>query len=295
MSTQTETFVIDLPGPHKKRPAARKIAAKRGTSTKGTRKAPRGMRMYALKVGGERIRSQKRLKEVFLSERGSRRPTVFISSTATQLAPLADVAHQEAGNLRLFVWEGLKPERREYLQTLFRTVVSPGSELKLLPSDELAEALSSDTRGDRIVGGTVNRDEDVVVLYRGSFDRLSVPLAWFRRSSDVEPDFDEFSMADFGQTICFGDFEASSDAVLYDFDADYRSRMKQRQLTLDNTFGGSLRRLRDLKGMRRSDFAPLSSKEIARIERGEIKHPRDATLETIANRLGVTPEEIPTY
>lgn len=294
MSVQADTFVVDLPGPRPKRTAKSKAKPQK-KAVKAIRKKRAAARQYALKVGGERIRTQKQLREIFLSERGARRPTVFVSSTATHLAALVDVAHHEAGNLRLFVWEKLAPERKEYLQTLFRTVVSTGGDLHLLPSEELAEVLSSEGRADLFVGGAVNRVEGVVVFYRGSFDRLSVPLVWFERSSDVEPDFDDFEVTDFGQTVRFGDFEASTDAILYDFDPDYRSRMKQRQLGLDDTFGGSLRRLRELRGIRRSDFAPLSSKEVARIERGEVKKPRKATLQAIAKRLGVEDEEITTY
>lgn len=291
MSIQTETFVIDLPGPRRKPKAGQKTQGAEGP--RKTKMTP--SRAYTLQVGGSRIRTQKQLRSTFLSERGARRPTLFVSSTAKHLAPLVDVAHQEAGNLRLFVWENVAPERTEYLRTLFRTVVSVGGDVSLLASDELAEVLSADNRGHQFVGGAVNRTEEVVVLYRGSFDRLCVPLAWFRRASDVEPDFDDFEITDFGQTVRFGDFEASTDAILYDFDSAYRSRARQRQLELDDTFGGSLRRLRELRGIRRSGFSPVSSKEIARIERGEVKKPRKATLRALAKRLGVTPEEISTY
>lgn len=297
MSAPQETFVVDLPSPRRKRAAKLKKAAPvaKKKSAKVAKRKPTGGRAYALKVAGERIRSGKHLREVFLSERGTRRPTVFVSSTAQNLAPLVDVAHHEAGDLRLFVWEKLAPERKEFLQTLFRTVVSVGSELQLLAPDELAAVLSSGQRGDLIVGGTVNRTEQVLVLYRGSFDRMSVPFQWFQRSSDVEPDFNDFGVTDHGQTVRLGQFEASADAILYAFDSSYRSRMKQRQLELDDTLGGSVRRLRQLKGLKRTDFAPLSGKEVARIERGEVKKPHRKTLETIAKRAGVSPDDISTF
>ena len=51
-------------------------------------------------------------------------------------------------------------------------------------------------------------------------------------------------------------------------------------------------RLRKQRGLKRTDFAPVSPKEIARIERNEIEKPHAKTLEAIANRLGVRPEEI---
>ena len=54
-------------------------------------------------------------------------------------------------------------------------------------------------------------------------------------------------------------------------------------------------RLRKQRRLKRSDFAPISSKEIARIERNEIGQPHAKTLEAIAGRLGVRTEEIGSY
>jgi transcriptional regulator with XRE-family HTH domain len=54
-------------------------------------------------------------------------------------------------------------------------------------------------------------------------------------------------------------------------------------------------RLRKQRRLKRSDFAPISAKEIARIERNEVEKPHARTLETIAERLGVRPEEIESY
>jgi transcriptional regulator with XRE-family HTH domain len=54
-------------------------------------------------------------------------------------------------------------------------------------------------------------------------------------------------------------------------------------------------RLRKQQRLKRNDFAPVSSKEIARIERNEVQNPHAKTLETIADRLGVRPEDIEGY
>ena len=54
-------------------------------------------------------------------------------------------------------------------------------------------------------------------------------------------------------------------------------------------------RLRKQRRLKRSDFAPVSAKEIARIERNEVGKPHARTLEGIAGRLGVRPEEIGDY
>ena len=113
-----------------------------------------------------------------------------------------------------------------------------GNDLHFLDPDELTEVISAENRGDLFVGGAVNPSEEVLVLYRGSFDRLSVPFAWFDRKSDGEPDFETFAVIDHGQTIRLGAFEVAADAILYDFDSDYRRRAKKRQLKLNDSWGG---------------------------------------------------------
>jgi len=166
--------------------------------------------------------------------------------------------------------------------------------MNLLDPRELVEVLGAENRADLFVGGLLNEEEEVVVLFRGNLDRLSVPLAWFARRSDVKPDFERFGVIDHGHTLGFGPFEASADAVLYDFDPEYRARARKRQLELDDSLGGALRRLRELKGVSRSDFPSVSAKMIARIERGEVQ-PRAETLKKIARRLDVEVEEISSY
>jgi len=99
----------------------------------------------------------------------------------------------------------------------------------------------------------------------------------------------------FGQTVRLGQFEAATEAVLYEFDPDFRRKERKRRIVEDATFGGSLRRLRIQKGLKRSDFTSLSSKEVARIERGEVGTPRDETLNILSEHLGVPAEDIDTY
>ena len=54
-------------------------------------------------------------------------------------------------------------------------------------------------------------------------------------------------------------------------------------------------RLRKQRQMKRSDFAPISLKEIARLERNEVGKPHAKTLGVLATRLDVSPEEIESY
>ena len=89
--------------------------------------------------------------------------------------------------------------------------------------------------------------------------------------------------------------EAATEAILYEFDPDFRSRERKRRIREDDSFGGSLRRLRLQKGIKRSDFPPLTSKSIARIERGEVITPHRETREILAKHLGVNEEDIATY
>ena len=83
-----------------------------------------------------------------------------------------------------------------------------------------------------------------------------------------------------------GDYEAAADAILYEFDEEYRTRAKKR--LRDKSLGGAIRRLRLQKGLRQSDFPGISAKEIARIEKGLVKEPHAATLSIIAERTGVS-------
>jgi hypothetical protein len=81
----------------------------------------------------------------------------------------------------------------------------------------------------------------------------------------------------------------------YETDAAYRKQVNEARKDAEKSFGASLYRLRKQKKLKRSDFAPLSAKTIARIERNEIAKPHGKTLRTIGDRLKVAPEAIETY
>jgi len=72
----------------------------------------------------------------------------------------------------------------------------------------------------------------------------------------------------------------------------YRRRLKRQRQQGEKTFGAAMMRLRKQRRLKRNDFPPVSSKEIARIERDEVGKPHARTLGVIAGRLGVRPEEI---
>jgi hypothetical protein len=186
--------------------------------------------------------------------------------------------------------------RRELLHALFRVVVAPDDGVRLLEPHELVEAMADESADDLFIGGVVDLDDRALVLYRGNLDQLVVPLSWFRsRPRRPRPDFEAFTVTDFGQTVQLGEYEAAADAILYEFDPEARRRMKEREIAKDTSFGGALRRLRLARGLARSDFAPLTAKTIARIERGEVEEPHEDTLVNIAKCLGVKPNEIKSY
>jgi DNA-binding Xre family transcriptional regulator len=243
------------------------------------------------------VDTEDEMLDVYLRLSGTRRPHVWISDSASDFAPLANRVHESRGELRLLLLsDKVRPAQKEYLDTFFRCVLTLETVNKFLPTQEFVVAMNAPERNDLFIAGAVDLVDRVLILYRGNLDRLIVPFAWFTGTKSlVEPDFEDFAPTDFGQTIRLGSYEASTDAILYEFDPEYRRRAKQRELHQDESFGAALRRLRLARGLSRDDFPGISGRTIARIERGEVERPREGTLHQIARRLGVTPEEIPTY
>jgi len=147
-----------------------------------------------------------------------------------------------------------------------------------------------------LIGGSVDLKAKTLMLLRGDITPAVVPFTIFAKSGDgIAPDFTRFGLTDYGRTITLGAYEASADAVLYELDPLYRRSLKKRRRQSERTFGASLMRLRKQRRLKRSDFAPLSPKEIARLERNEIGKPHAKTLAVIAEKLEVAAEEIESY
>lgn len=195
---------------------------------------------------------------------------------------------------RLLVLAEPSPNRLQFLRGLFRDVITRQEGVHLR-ADELVEIFATENPEDLFIGGVVDSEDDVLVLFRGNLERMLVPLEWFRRDRHPKPNFDDFEVIDTGQTLRFGEYEAAADALLYEFDAGARRRMKERERAQDRSFGGALRRLRLQKGLSRSDFPGIDPKTVARIERGEVEKPREETLSILARSLGVEPEDIETF
>ena len=198
------------------------------------------------------------------------------------------------GDQRLLCLQAKRGDGHALLHAAFRFVVSADEGMRLAPASELSEILSSGRRAELLVGAGVA--EGSIVLYRGNLEPLILPLQWFRaRKSAHHLDASAPVVTDFGQTLRMGEQEVATEAILYEFDAAYRRRAKSRQLQTNPSFGGALRRLRLQKGLRQCDFPGVTTKEIARIERGEVKRPQQRTLAAIARQMGVCVDEISTY
>jgi hypothetical protein len=186
---------------------------------------------------------------------------------------------------------------RHVLAAWFRHVVFASGGVSTLKTSEMLAVLRSSNRDELLIGGAYDRVENVVVLYRGNLEPLVIPASWFKAAAPKRPariDLKRLSIADHGQTVRLGTYEVSADAILYEFDENYRKLAKKRAIDSDDSLGGSIRRLRLQKGLSQSDLGvPL--KTVARIERGEVTKPQASTLRRIAGRLRVPLDTLGTY
>jgi hypothetical protein len=227
------------------------------------------------------------------------RHATWISSTRRFTDILLEKAVAGPAALRGAHLLTLTPPRSESIPALlglFHPVFGLVEGFRWLPKEELVEAITRDDASERFIGGSIDPKAKALTLLRGDIEAVVAPLAIFRESGDgTAPDFARFRLTDYGRTVALGAYEASADAILYELDPDYRRRLKKQHRQSERTFGASLMRLRKQRRLKRSDFAPVSTKEIARIERNEVAKPRAKTLEAIAERLGVRPAEIEGY
>ena len=200
---------------------------------------------------------------------------------------------------RVLVTAPLRPKERAAYETASDVVVDKGV-ARMLPARELREALEADNRADLLVAASYAPDAGVVTLYRGTLAPLVVPADWFEsvgQATGTTPDLAALLPTDYGQTLQLGEAEVSADAVLYEFDADYRRQSKAR-LRHDDGLGASVRRLRKQRGLSQEAVAQatgLSRRELGRIERGEVEAPRQDTVALIAQALETAPTELAAF
>jgi hypothetical protein len=237
--------------------------------------------------------------EVELAVAAPTRRATWVSFTRHFTDVLLEKAVDTRADLRGSHLITLTPPRSESIAALiglFHPVFGVVEGFRWLPGQELVEAITRDDASDRFIGGSVDAKVKTLTLLRGNIEAMVVPFSHFPKSGDgTAPDFAKLRVTDYGRTIALGNYEASADAILYELDPGYRRRLKQQRQQSERTFGASLLRLRKQRGLKRSDFAPISAKEIGRIERNQVGKPHAKTLETIAHRLGVGPKHIEEY
>lgn len=206
-----------------------------------------------------------------------------------------DVSMRSIGNLLML--KSPRPRTLALLHSRFETVVGESPSFVMLPSDQLAEVLSMpvEQSQDLIIGGTVDQTSGLLALVRGNLETLIVPLSIFHPSGVSRPNFGRLSIGEYGHSVVFGDYEASVDFILHTADPVFRTRTNAKRHADDRGFGPSLRRLRIQRRLSRGDFPGVSSKTIARLERGEVDRPRGSTLRAICDVLGIAPDEIEAY
>ena len=164
----------------------------------------------------------------------------------------------------------------------------------LLPITEIYTIFLRKDRDEFCIGATIDQSAEAIICVRGDLTVITVPLSFFESSSDAIPDFNDFEVIDHGRTLRFGKYQAAFSDLLYERDRDYRRRLNKMREASDRSFSASMRRLRKQRKLRLSDFGALE-KEVARIERGEVKRPRKETVARIAKVLGVPPDQIAEY
>jgi hypothetical protein len=196
----------------------------------------------------------------------------------------------------LLTLEPPRPESVPSLSGLFERVIGAIAGYRWLPFDELPTVLSGKDAADRFIGGAADVAGETLALVRGNLTTIVVPFTYFDPSGDgTKPDFSKLAFADYGHTVSLGEYEASADGILYEFDPAYRQKLNKERRANQRNFGASLRRLRLQRQLKRSDFPGLTAKTIARIERSEVERPHGKTLEAIAKRLGVSADQIESY
>jgi hypothetical protein len=217
---------------------------------------------------------------------------VLSSEAVPWLAEAVVRAGRAKGGHLLFLTESRAASMGLFLDRFTRVARCPDT---VLPYSELATVLSRRDKADFCIGGSIFPDSGIVQLLRGDLTQISVLLSDFPTTGrGLSPDRSRFEVTDHGHTLKFGDYEAPFDTLLYERDQKYRQRTKQLRLAADNSLGGALRRLRLQRRMRLTDMVGLE-KAVARIERGEVRKPRRATLARIARLLDVVPEDIRDY
>lgn len=104
--------------------------------------------------------------------------------------------------------------------------------LETLPQEELTEleALPFERQRTLIRAGYVDFVSRHVILFRGDRTCVVAPFDLFNTGGTLKPDFDKIGFTDYGNTVKFGEFEASSDFILYELDPIYKAEHENQML-----------------------------------------------------------------
>lgn len=91
--------------------------------------------------------------------------------------------------------------------------------------DVLEEILREEYPEDYAIGVSYNSYHNIVTVHRIGKDKIEIKGGWFMRPG-TSPDFEDLHIIDHGQTIRLGNFEAAVDAILWDFDEEYKLRKR---------------------------------------------------------------------
>ena len=195
----------------------------------------------------------------------------------------------------LIILGSIEESLKSKLALIFKKLIIAREETSL-PVTEMIEVLSSDAPEKYVISVEADDKNETLILVRGCLEKLVVPFSVFQKSGDgTAPDFKKLGVTDHGQTVSLGDYEASVESLLYEFDPAFRKQLKKERRKSEKTLGACIRRLRLQKGLKQTDFPDIDEKEIGRIERGEVTKPHQTTLETIATRLGIKADDILGY
>lgn len=195
----------------------------------------------------------------------------------------------------LLSWQPIPDAGSMLIRSLFRKIIEVNPK-SFLSKERIAEVLSSGNPSDLAIGCRLVSKQHMIIVVRGDLSLLAVPYKTFRKTGiGTKPDFERLKIVDCGQTIRLGEYEASIDSLLYEFDAEYRKRHRARILAAEKSFGASLKRLRLQRGLKQDGFPGIMQREIGRIERGEIARPHGATIAKLAKALRVGLDEIETF
>jgi len=141
-----------------------------------------------------------------------------------------------------------------------------------------------------VVGSLFDPAGRILTLMRGDLAAVVVPqevLSKHFAGINGRP-----QLSDDGTRLVYGDKSVPVVDVLMEVDPVFRREYRRQMWAQQRDLASRVRHLRKLRRARREDFPGLTSKTIARIERGEIKMPQRETLRLIAIHLGVDADQL---